>query len=72
MRGVHIGTNVLIGAGAVVTRDIPDNSVACGCPARVINTVEAYKNKLVANEPIYDKEKYAKNRVDEIIRMCRD
>jgi len=34
--GVTIGDNCTIGAGSVVTRDIPDNSVAAGNPARVI------------------------------------
>ena len=34
--GVHIGNNVVIGAGSVVTKDIPDNTVACGNPCRVI------------------------------------
>ena len=33
--GVHIGTRSIIGAGAVVTSDIPGNSVATGVPARV-------------------------------------
>ena len=37
--GVHIGSNVVIGAGSVVTRDIPDNVVAAGNPARVIKQV---------------------------------
>lgn len=34
--GVTIGNNVVVGAGAVVTRDIPDNSLALGVPARVV------------------------------------
>lgn len=34
--GVTIGDNAVIGAHAVVTRDIPPNSVAVGIPARVI------------------------------------
>lgn len=33
---VHIGNNVIIGAGSVVVKDIPDNSVAVGNPAKVI------------------------------------
>ena len=33
--GVSIGNKVIIGAGAVVSKDIPDNSVAVGVPARV-------------------------------------
>lgn len=37
--GVTIGSNVTIGAGSVVTHDIPDNSIAVGNPARVIRTV---------------------------------
>lgn len=35
--GVTIGENALIGSGAVVTRDIPDNAVAFGNPARIIS-----------------------------------
>lgn len=34
--GVHIGNGCVIGAGAVVTKDIPDNAIAAGVPARVI------------------------------------
>jgi acetyltransferase-like isoleucine patch superfamily enzyme len=34
--GVHIGTKSIVGAGAVVTRDIPANSVAFGVPAEVV------------------------------------
>lgn len=46
MPGVHIGNNVVIGAGAVVTKDIPDNSVAVGVPARVIKPIDEYLEKL--------------------------
>jgi acetyltransferase-like isoleucine patch superfamily enzyme len=34
--GVHIGNNAVIGAGSVVTKDIPEASIAVGNPARVI------------------------------------
>ena len=40
MPGVTIGDNSVIGAGAVVTRDVPANSVAVGSPARVIRTLD--------------------------------
>jgi len=34
--GITIGFNVLIGAGSVVTKNIPDNAVAAGNPAKII------------------------------------
>ncbi len=37
--GVRVGDNCVIGAGSVVTKDIPDNSFAAGVPARVIRTI---------------------------------
>jgi len=37
--GVTIGDNVVIGAGSVVTKDIPDNVVAVGNPCRVLREV---------------------------------
>ena len=42
---VRIGSNVIIAAGSVVTKDIPDNSVVAGVPAHVIETFEEYLRK---------------------------
>ena len=39
MPGVHIGERCVIGAGSVVTRDIPANSFAAGVPCRVIRGI---------------------------------
>jgi acetyltransferase-like isoleucine patch superfamily enzyme len=34
--GVDIGRHVVVGAGSIVTRALPDNAVAVGAPARVV------------------------------------
>jgi acetyltransferase-like isoleucine patch superfamily enzyme len=39
--GVTIGENALIGAGSVVTRDVPDRCIVMGNPARIVGTVPA-------------------------------
>ncbi len=43
--GVQIGENALIGAGSVVTKNIPDNAIAVGIPARVVGS------RSLPNEP---------------------
>lgn len=45
MPGVTIGNHVLIAAGSVVTKSIPSGMVVGGNPARVICTLEDYKNR---------------------------
>ena len=37
--GVHIGNDVVIGAGSVVVNDIPDGCVVAGNPARIIRRI---------------------------------
>lgn len=38
--GVTIGENAIVGSGAVVTKDVPDNAVVVGCPAKIIKTLD--------------------------------
>ncbi len=39
MPGVTIGNNVVIGAGSVVTKDVPDNVIAAGNPCKIIRAI---------------------------------
>lgn len=36
MCGIHIGDSVIVGSGAVVTKDVPSNCIVAGNPARII------------------------------------
>jgi len=40
--GVTIGDNCVIAAGAVVTKSIPDNSIAAGIPCKVLRSIDEY------------------------------
>ena len=58
--GVHIGNNVVIGAGSVVTKDIPDNYLAFGNPCRAVRPITQADSKkdLILEE---DREHFAYN-----------
>ena len=52
---VHIGSNVIIRAGSVVTKDIPDWAVAAGNPCKVLRMItEDDKRRLFRDEEIDD------------------
>lgn len=55
MPNVRIGRNCLISAGSVVTRDIPENSVVAGNPARVIGHMDSFIAWRLASEGSYPK-----------------
>ena len=40
LAGITVGENAVVGAGAVVTKDVPDNVIVVGNPARIIRTIE--------------------------------
>jgi len=47
--GVKIGDHVIIGAHSFVNSDIPSNSIAMGCPARIVGDVEVQGDKVKFN-----------------------
>ena len=43
LAGVTVGEYAIVGAGAIVTKDVPDYAVVVGSPARVVKTLDADK-----------------------------
>jgi len=66
--GVTIGPNAIVGAGAVVVRDVPPHSVVAGNPARVIGKLDKYLAKMEAmgkGKKIFDESYYIESLTEE-------
>lgn len=71
MPGVEIGDNCIIGCGAIVTKSIPNNSIAVGVPARVIKTIEEYEEKN-ASSLLYTKKMSGEEKKDYLIKHFKN
>jgi len=49
--GIEIGSRAMVGAGSVVTRSIPPNTIAAGNPARIIGYVDSHTLEISAQTP---------------------
>ena len=57
--GVHIGSNTVIGAGSVVTKDVPDWVIAAGNPCRVIRKITEEDKEYYYKDRKFDREAYS-------------
>ncbi len=58
-KGVSIGDNSVIGAYSVVTRDVPDNSIVAGVPAKVVGSIDP--QDLSARQDMFVDDLYARH-----------
>ena len=65
--GVRIGDNVVVAAGSIVSKDIPNNTVVAGVPAKKIRSFSEYKEKVLKNA-IYVYETRDIKRKEEILK----
>lgn len=54
-KGVTIGKNSIVGAGSVVTHDIPENVIAAGNPAKVVGELDE-KKRMISREFLFNPE----------------
>ncbi|MDE5413799.1 acyltransferase [Alkalihalobacterium chitinilyticum] len=69
---VRIGNNVIVAAGSIVTKDIPENSIVAGNPARIIGKTSEYIKKqkeFMKVKPVYDT--YWPNKTDNQINQIK-
>ncbi len=55
LSGITIGENAIIGAGSVVTKDVPPNTIVAGNPARVLRKIESHTEPAKIAERIIEK-----------------
>lgn len=68
LKGVEIGDNCFIGAGSIVTKNIPSNSIAVGAPCRVIMSLEDYYQRRLMQSEVEALE-YAKSITERFHRV---
>lgn len=61
---IHVGNNVIIGANAVVNKDVEDNSIVAGVPAKLIRKVDCSIWDLLKNMKFPD--------MGGVIRLCKN
>jgi len=52
IEGIRVGRGAVVAAGAVVTRDVPEDTVVAGCPARIIKKKDAQTTEKTALEAV--------------------
>lgn len=64
MPGVTIGERCVVASGSIVTKDIPDNTVVAGVPARPIKTTQEYAEKCLSawEQKGYNPKEYKQNK----------
>ena len=69
MPGVHIGNHSVVGAGSVVTKNVPDYTVVAGVPARFICTTQEYAEKTLKGMPSdFDKAAYDEDKKSYLLK----
>ena len=64
MPGVTIGPDSIVGAGSIVTRDVPPRTIAVGNPAKVIKTLDDYIARHLENHLIVKASNYEELRAE--------
>lgn len=67
MPNVKIGNNCVIGARSIVTKDIPDNSVVVGSPAKILYNIDEYYEKNKEDIGLMDVKLFEKKSRKEVI-----
>lgn len=66
---VSIGPDSVVAAGAIVTKDVPPNTVVAGVPAKPIMSVKEYADKCMDNDIPHDAQNLRDNKKEELLKL---
>ncbi len=68
--GVTIGPNSVVAAGAVVTRNVPPNTLVAGNPAKPVMSIDQYAAWSLAMAPEYDEAEYRRDKRSVLLKIA--